>query len=220
MGRKKIKILLMVTLILIAFMSSISVHNLDEVRVRAAHGEFDAASYAQEFWENKLIPNLFESVEITHVLELLKKNPEKAFRDHSEALGIGNIRFFMIQGEGEIAHVGEDNITVVIPSNSSEIRIRIATEYIFGNAVRDASGKIDLQEFEETMNFNMVSAEINKLVRQNVLPILKNGAEVGKKISFVGAMELNKEQVNLEDTEIIPVFVEFQQYEKESGDEG
>ncbi|MDT0687232.1 DUF2291 domain-containing protein [Autumnicola psychrophila] len=220
MRLKKIKKILIATFILIAFISSISVQNLDEVKARAAHSEFDAASYAQEFWENKLIPNLSETMEINRLLELLREDPEKAFADHSKALGIGNIRYFMIKGEGQVAHIGENNITVVIHSDSSEKNIKIATEYIFGNAVRDASGKIDLQEFEQTMDFNMVSAEINKLVRQNVLPTLKEGAEVGNKLYFVGAMELNREQVNLENTEIIPVFVEFQQYKRKPSDEG
>ena len=209
MGKKRLKVALISVLVLIAFASSISVEKLDEVRARTEKNEFDAALYAKNFWEKDLIPNLSQSTEIGELISLLEDNPEKAFKDYSKALGLGNIRFFMIQGKGEIAKIGEDEITIDLPADASGRSIKIATEYIFGNAVRDASGKIDLQEFDQTMDFNMVSAEINKLVRQKVLPELKNNAGVGKEVHFVGALELNKEQFDLREIEIIPLSIEF-----------
>ena len=49
----------------------------------------------------------------------------------------------------------------------------IATEFIFGNAVRDATGLININEFKNTMDFNNVSAELNRIIREKVLPQFK-----------------------------------------------
>jgi len=209
MGTLAIRNIVFSLIILIALISSIRIERLDVVREKAGLGKFDASGYAQNFWENELLPNLHESTEITYLLDLLRNDPENAFDTYSRALGIGNIRFFMVQGEGEIRHVGENDITVVILSDAGKDIIKIETEYIFGNAVRDASGRIDLQEFEQTMDFNNVSAEINQIIRDRVLPELKNKAEIGRKISFTGAIEMNKELVDIDQLKIIPVSSHF-----------
>ncbi|QDH78241.1 DUF2291 domain-containing protein [Echinicola soli] len=209
MKRKWIKNSIIGVLLLVALGSSISIKKLDEVRASASEEEFDAVAYAEDFWEKELIPDLEEAVEVNHLTHLLRNRPKEAFEQHSEALGIGNIRFFMIQGKGEIRQVGEDDLTVLVETDTSSQVVKIETEYIFGNAVRDASGKVDLTKFEQTMDFNNVSAAINQLVREKVLPSLKANAEVGKEIAFVGAVEMNREQVDLSEIALIPVNATF-----------
>jgi hypothetical protein len=57
------------------------------------------------------------------------------------------------------------------------------------------------------MDFNNVSAEINKIIRTKVLPSFKANAKKGIAIRFVGAIELNKEHLDLSHIEIVPVEV-------------
>ncbi|GAB3649397.1 hypothetical protein GCM10028791_14870 [Echinicola sediminis] len=209
MKRKAVKNIVLGALMLTALVSSISIKKLDEVRALADQKKFDAVAYARDFWDNELQPNLGEAVEINQLVALLKNQPKKAFEDYSKSMGIGNIRFFMISGKGEIRQVGEDELTVLVKTDSSSQVVQIETEYIFGNAVRDASGKVDLEKFEQTMDFNNVSAAINQLVRDEVLPPLKSKAEVGQEIAFVGAVEMNREQVDLSKVELIPVSFEL-----------
>ena len=209
MSTKLVKRYLPLSLILVAFISSLSVEKLDEARAKAGAGKFDPAGYAENFWTQDLLPSLDEAVEASYLIDLLGKNPDAAFDDHSRALGIGNIRFFMIRGEGKISQIDEDEIIIRLKGGNTEYFLRIATEYIFGNAVRDASGKVDMLEFDQTMDFNNVSAEINQLIRREVLPGLKQNARINSQIYFVGAFELNKEQVAIENIAVIPVYVEF-----------
>jgi predicted lipoprotein len=96
---------------------------------------------------------------------------------------------------------------VQLQNDSSKQNITIATEYIFGNAVRDATGMININEFNNTMDFNNVSAEINKIIREKVLPSFKANIQNGDRIEFVGAIELNKEHLDLSNIEVIPVRV-------------
>jgi len=209
MKRKTLKNIVLGAVVLTALASSISIKKLDEVRALADKKKFDATAYARDFWDNELLPNLGEALEVNKLAYLLKNNPAGAFESYSKSLGIGNIRFFMIHGRGEIRQVGEDDLTVLVKTDSSSQVVQIQTEYIFGNAVRDASGKVDLEKFEQTMDFNNVSAAINQLVREEVLPPLKSEAEVGREIEFVGAVEMNREQVDLSKIELIPVSFEY-----------
>src|SRR5262249_13013389 len=117
--------------------------------------------------------------------------------------GIGNLRYFLIKGKGTITSINEDDIAVSL--DSSKQSITVATEYIFGNAVRDATGLININEFNNTMDFNNVSAELNKIIREKVLPPFKQRAKKGDTIEFTGALELNKEHLNLSNIEVMPV---------------
>ena len=83
--------------------------------------------------------------------------------------------------------------------------MRIATEYIFGNAVRDASGAIDINTFSNSMDFNNVSAEINRIIREKVIPPFRCKVKKGDRVEFTGAIELNQEHLKLDRIEVIPV---------------
>ena len=111
----------------------------------------------------------------------------------------------MVKGRGLITSINENDVSV--SADSGKQNITIATEYIFGNAVRDATGLININEFNNTMDFNNVSAEINKIIREKVLPSFKSNAKKGSRIKFVGAIELNKEHLDLSGIEVIPVKV-------------
>jgi predicted lipoprotein len=83
--------------------------------------------------------------------------------------------------------------------------LSVALEYIFGNAVRDASGLIDVNDFSNTMDFNNISDEINKIIKERVVPPFKTNVAEGELVEFVGALELNRGNVNLDLIEMIPV---------------
>lgn len=207
-------------LLIVAMASSVKIEKLDVVRARASKGLFDAEAYALEFWENGLIPNLDQAVEIKHLMNLLENKPEEAFENYSKKIGIGDIRFFMVRGQGEILNMGKDDLSLLLETDSTSHVVQIETEYIFGNAVRNASGRIKPGEFEETMDFNNVSAEINQLIRQRVLPYLKKNAREGKQLHFVGAVEMNRLRGNFRNIEIIPVSVKFLEEKKVLEDAG
>jgi predicted lipoprotein len=134
---------------------------------------------------------------------MLSTDTAKAFETYSHALGMGNLRYFLVKGKGIITSINEDGVSIFI--DSSKQNITVATEYIFGNAARDATGLININEFNNTMDFNNVSAEINEIIREKVLPSFKSKAKLGSKIEFVGAIELNKEHPDLSKIEVIPV---------------
>ena len=187
--------------------NSVYVKPLDQVKAAgsAQTTVFAADSYAQTFWIAKLKPAASTTAtDLSTLLPLLKTDEKKAFDTYSHALGIGNIRYFLVKGEGTVASVGDNTIRVSLPTGET---VQLATEFIFGNAVRDASGIIQITDFDNTTDLNSVSAALNDIIRQQVVPPLKAMATPGRRLSFVGAMELNQAHVHLNALTLIPIAV-------------
>lgn len=201
---KPIRYLLYVAVVALLAYNSVYIKKLDEVKAGTA--AFNAAGYAQDFWDKKLTPGLSKAVDLNALTTLLKTDQDKAFSEHSHALGVGNIRYFLVKGEGVVQDVKENEVTVEM----SDREVRIATEYIFGNAVRDASGAIDINAFTNSMDFNNVSAEINKLIREKVVPPFRSTVKQGDRVAFYGAIELNRAHLQVNDLEIIPVHLQIE----------
>lgn len=205
--KKALKYLSAIIVLVVLALNSVYFRKLDQVK--ASSTTFDEKTYARKYFDEKLLPSLNNAVEINQLISLLDSNKQQTFEKYGHALGIGNIRYFLVKGEGQVLSINENDVTILATADTNKKAIRIATEFVFGNAIRDASGKIDINEFSNTMDFNSVSAEINKIVRAQVLPKFKANAKKGDTIQFAGAVELNKEHLNVEDVELMPVQLEI-----------
>jgi predicted lipoprotein len=201
--KKQLKYTFGIVLLIVVAYNSVYFKKLSDIK--ASSSIFDAKAYARNYFNNKLTPSLEKAVELNQLLSLVKSNKVQAFEKYSHALGIGNIRYFLVKGEGVVASINENDVTILPKADTNQNNLRIATEFVFGNAIRDASGQIDINEFTNTMDFNNVSAEINKIVRAEVLPSFKKMVKKGDTVQFAGAIELNIEHLNLDDIEVIPV---------------
>src|SRR5215213_4853199 len=90
--------------------NSVYFKKLDEVKAKGASSQFDAARYADQFWTTKLLPATQKAIDLNTLIPLLKTDPEKTFTTYSKALGIGNIRYFLVKGKGRITEVGPDEV--------------------------------------------------------------------------------------------------------------
>ena len=61
-------------------------------------------------------------------------------------------------GEFTVAAVGEE-LTTLRCEAGMEFSMR--TAYIFGNTVREATGAFSIDDYENTMDFNSIAAELN-----------------------------------------------------------
>jgi predicted lipoprotein len=188
------------TIILVIFLS-VDLKKLDIYKNNPTKTEFNAAEYAANIWNGPL-QSATHYTDIECITNLLKKDPQKAFNEYSNKLGISKTHYFMVKGTGIIESI-EDEWFVVLLEN--QLRTRIATDFIFGNAVRDGSGWVNIDDFVNMSDFNHVSLELNKLVKDQIVGPLKKKAQPGKKISFTGAFEMNEENPDPEEILIIPV---------------
>lgn len=204
--KKPIKYILGILVILVVLFFSFRIEKLDEYKAAKSIKVFDAADYAQDVWLNKIPAVINDAPEIGSLLELLKTNKEKAFEDFGKKLGISKTWYFMAKGEGVVDSVMEESLRIDIGQNN---KIQLATSFIFGNAVRDASGAVNIDDFINMTDFNNVSVALNKLVKEKVANDLKNSAKPGTKLQFAGAIEVNEENTDLNAIRVIPVAVKF-----------
>lgn len=180
--------------------NSIYFKKLDEVKA-AATKQFDAVAFAQTFLKDKLEPQLKSAIDINELTVLLSSAKDKTFDTYAHATAIGSIRYFLVKGEGTITAIHENDISLQV----KQLPLTLAAEFIYGNAVRDASGLFDMGLFTNTMDMNNVSAELNNIIRNKVVNPFKIKVKVGDKVRFTGAIELNQERLNLHNIEVIPI---------------
>jgi predicted lipoprotein len=191
-----------ITIVVIVFVAYNSVYFKKLSEVKAAGKTFDAAAYAQNLL-NKQLPDVeAKTPDIDEVLAQLKTDPSKVLEKYGKALAIGNTRYLLIKGKGNITGVEESDVQL---TTSGKNQLQIATEYIFGNAVRDASGLVNLNDFSNTLDLNNISAEIDKIIRNKIVPSFKQTVKQGNEVEFTGAITLNSEHLNTDDLEVIPV---------------
>jgi predicted lipoprotein len=198
---RKLKYSLWLVIALVIAYNSVYFKKLDSMKASSGKN-FDAAAYARKYLDNDLPAIANKAIGIDQLVAGLRSAPEKTFSTWSNALDIGSTRFFWVKGEGRIIKI--DDAGIYLLEDIGHSPIKIATEYIFGNAVRDASGLVHINDFSNTSDLNNISAEINKIIRGQILPAFLAKAKKGDHISFTGALELNSSHLNTGDAEIIP----------------
>lgn len=210
MRNKVIKYVLTVLLIVFVAYNSVYFKKLDEVKAVSSANSFDPKTYARDFYDNKLRPSADSAVDLTILISFLKTQPDEAFKRYSHALAIGNIRYFLIKGEGIIKSIASDAVAVDLNGEAGNTEVNIATEFVYGNAIRDASGQVNLNEFTNTAEFNTISEKINEIIRTDVVPPFLGKAKEGSNVRFTGAIEMNQKYVDVSLIEVIPVELSIQ----------
>lgn len=203
---KIVKYTLITLAVLLVIGLSLDIKNLEKYKSTLKPISFDAATYAENFWNDSLPVAVANALQINELIQLLNENPEQAFEQYGHKLGISKTWYFMVKGSGTIEKV-EDEFLVVGADSPAEVKIK--TDFIYGNAVREGSGKVNINHFVNMTDFNNVSVAINKWVKEKVTARLKKSAKVGQQLEYTGAMEIKEENSNLSDFSIIPVSVKL-----------
>jgi predicted lipoprotein len=200
MAGKMIKYLVLVIIIGLLAYKSVFFKKLSEVQAKEP-AAFNAVPFAQQLWETKLPARLDSALTLDALQAALKTNEAQAFEKYFSAMSIGNIRYTLVKITGKVLSVNEDDVTVLVGDKT----VKIETEYVYGNAIRDASRLVNIKDFVNTTDLNNISEELNKKVRTTVLPAFKGTVKKADSISCTGAIELNQAHYTLDELEIIPV---------------
>ncbi len=203
--KSNLKLIIGIILAAIVVYNSVYFMPLDEKMASETEVEFDAEAYVDDIWGASLLPTFNEAAEITKLTKLLKENSKTAFETEANALGIGNIGYFKVQGSGTVVQVNENDLILKIGDELFELEM----EFVFGNAVRDASRLIRINDYDQTSDINNISQAINAKIRKEVIPTFRSTIKKGDAIAFNGAMELNQAHLDLDQPEIIPVSVKI-----------
>lgn len=174
--------------------SSVEFRSLEQKRAEDRAELFNPVPYARDFWTHRLGGVLETALRVEELIHLFNTDMDAAV-DKGRTLGQSRVHAYLLEGEGKIISVNKDGLCVSVTSPEADPEILIcAGSYISGNAVRDASGLVDVSAFSDTMKFNKISFEINKIVVQEVIaPFLDKGPRPGMTVRFVGAVEVAEE---------------------------
>lgn len=180
--------------------SSLEFRRLDEKRAEDRATRFSPAEYARDFWDNRLHAVLDSPRPADELVRLFNTDMRAAIAK-GRTLGQSRVHAYLLQGTGRIVAVEREGLLVSVLPDDPNPQVLIRTgAFISGNAVRDASGLIDVSAFSDTMRFNRISTEINRIVVQEVIsPNLDLGPQVGMSVRFIGAAEVAED-----DTERTP----------------
>jgi predicted lipoprotein len=194
--------LIAATLLLVGY-NSIEIKPLDEVK--KAGQKFDATTYAHQYLTIILPSAYSKAIEVSELVSILALNKIKTFDDLSHAISIGNIRHFLVTGEGIVSKINEDDVVLLVKNAGKTVTINLATEFIYGSSIRDAAGLFDNKKFTNSADMNNVSAEINKIIRTEIIPPFKQKVKIGAIVRFIGALEMNQEHPQFDNLEILPI---------------
>lgn len=202
--KKFVKYGIVIVAVMVTIFLSLDIQKLDKYKALDTPGVFNAAAYAIEIWDNRL-PNAINSTpNLIDLVKILEADPVNAFENYGRKLGISNTYYFMANGEGIIKSVEEENLVI---DAEGGLQIRLATDFIFGNAVRDGSGIVDIDDFVNMTDFNNVSIELNNIIKKKVVPQLNEFAQPRMKVDFAGTFAINEKDADINNIRVIPVSV-------------
>ena len=210
MNKKWLKYIVLIAVAGLLAYNSVYFKKLD-AKKEVAEMDMKPAEFAQKFWATKFIASLDSAVEINRFVKMLQENPKDIFEKYAKTQGIGNVSYFLVKAEGVITDVQEDHVIVLARSGAAELPVKLNTGIYFGNAVRDVTGLISMGDFSNTMDFNSVSSELNKILRTQAILPFKSKAVKGTTVQFVGCAEINREQINTVDIQLLPVRINIKQ---------
>jgi predicted lipoprotein len=156
-----------------------------EAASAAAAQAFDPAAFAATFWEAKLQPAARHAPALAPLLADLRRDPAAAVERHGRRVGLGSAAYFFARGTGRVTAVERSRLLVEVDGALVAVR----TGPVFGNVVRDGCGLLELNQAPGLTEFNLLSAELNRLVEARVQPPLRAGIAVGATVTFAGCAE-------------------------------
>lgn len=172
-----------------------------------AGGAVNLRAFAAKFWVEQLQPACDRATEATTLVAALRRDPSAAIEAHAHKVGLGGTAYYFVRGEGRVVAC-DKNVVRLALGDSDEAVVALQAGSIFGNAVRDGTGLLDVNRFPSLEEFNALAAELNRLVEARVLPALRDRAQIGARVAFVGCGEATEPGAGQPLLALVPVFAE------------
>jgi predicted lipoprotein len=203
--KKLIKYIIYLLILLILGYNSVYFKKLSDIN-KLSTEKFNAALFSKILWEEKMPQKVDSSIDLSQLKQAVNNNEADALKKYTNAMGIGNYRYALVKTKATVLSVYEDEVTIQLPGSDTAT---IATEYIYGNAIRDASALVAISDFPNTTELNSISEELNKIVRTSVLSSFKKMVKKGQSLNIIAAVELNKAHIKWNGLELLPVRIQI-----------
>jgi len=183
------------------------IRSLRQVKADIAGATFNPTNFVEKFWGETLLPAATTAADAEEVVAVIAADPQKVRELFGRTLGISSTYCLFLRGSGRVVSATDDRIDLSLKSEGDRVDISVPLGLVFGSAVRDGTGLLDSSSFPNAQEFNDISARLNVVVETKVLPELQRVATVGKRVQFVGCVEVADEERDLQPLQLVPVFV-------------
>ena len=194
--------------VLFWFMPLFHIVSLESAREQEAAAVFNAADYVDEFWQGSLLESAGNAVDTAELLAAFERDYAAAADLYGHRLGMSSTSYYLVSGQGRIIAVDAMAVSISLDEDESA-EVVISTGPVFGNAIRDGSGLLDVSDFANIQDFNSISAEINRRVEEQVLTRLREGGSVGANVLFAGGVKVADTEGAPSALNLVPVVIEF-----------
>jgi predicted lipoprotein len=170
--------------------------------VKAKVDKIDGTSFARKFWDNQFKKAIDSAVSLDIFEdEFIKKGAQVTIDKYAHKQGVSDVAYMLMKFNGTVKEVSDNKIVLdVINSRTNSFVFNIGN--YFGNAVRDATGLIKMDDFANTIEYNDVSSQLNQMVKNEVILPLKNKLKIKDALIIVGCIEIREGRIQ---DEILPV---------------
>jgi len=202
---KKIsKLLVGALLFFVALWFAFYTEPLSERKAREALKQYNPEQLVEHHWLNSMPQLASEALPLAQFVQQLQADPEALRQQSGRLLGIGSNVYYVVTGDADDVTFADNEFCFSIEG----VACHIPTKYIFGNVARDASGWFDIGDFQNTMDFNSVSACINQRIKEQVVgPLLADAQSIGC-CHFCAAVEVKPGQRRVDSLVLYPYIFE------------
>lgn len=177
----------------------------EQVLLRA----FDAGTFVDQFWAGQLLPAADGAVDAGVFYEAVRQEPERARARFGRSLGLSETWYGFVAVTGRVVRVTTADVDVATLESDAAPQFRIELGPVFGHAVRDGSGLLDVSTFPNSRDFNAISSELNRRIEERVLPVLRAEAVPNAVIRVVGCVEVSGALTGSDPLPLVPILVEI-----------
>jgi predicted lipoprotein len=171
----------------------------------AQPGSFDAEAFAERCWSGAVSAAADSAVDLGRLIAETASGGAEVLERRTHALAIGNYRYAMIRVEGIVKQMDATEIVLSMPHADSSIGLRVALEYIYGNAIRDASASVQVRDLPNSSDLSAIAEALNRIARKRVVSAIPQDLRAGDLLQVTGAVELHRTHLRWQGLEIHPV---------------
>ncbi len=183
---------------------------LDVAQSEEQGRQFQPETYARTFWNDRLMKSLGRARDAATLLAAVKSDSQQAKTRYARTFGMGNVYYYFVSGAGRVVSVDERSVALCLGADGSTVDVSIPVGRIPRNVICKGTGLIEMSEFADTRDFNRVCAEVDKIVRTEVLPPFRKAVKPGADVEFCGCARIVDEDKDLFPLHVVPVVLKIQ----------
>lgn len=158
---KNVKRIILSVMVIVSVCGAFYTENLTEKKKKEMMTQNNPEQCVSVLMKDSIAALENRAITLGELAKGISTNHQEFAKKHGKTLGIGSPVFYVVHGRCDNPQLIQEE---KLQGISEGVPFSIPLKYIFGNTARDASGWYNIDDFQNTMDFNDISAAMNKLI--------------------------------------------------------